>query len=90
MTATARIARAAKSIDNADARRDVKARISFGLAVKARRKELQLSQQELGNLMDVSMQQVCNIEAGLNWPAIPAYQKLCHALRVGYLPLMKV
>lgn len=89
MTAVARIASAAQSIKAKRGMADQKRRTAFGSAVASRRIAIGFKQEDLANLMDVSVQQLSNVEAGRNWPSIPAYQKLCQALRVGVPPLMK-
>ena len=54
----------------------------IGARISARRKELNLTQEMLTNLTDISTNQISNIENNHSVPTIDTILKLCTAMRV--------
>jgi transcriptional regulator with XRE-family HTH domain len=57
----------------------------IGLKIKARRRELKLSQTDLGNSLGVSFQQIQKYEKGLNGCSAKRIEELSKALHVSIL-----
>lgn len=62
---------------------------SYGRKVKTHRIKAGLTQAKLGELVGVGTVQICNIENGRNWSAMPVYRRICEVLEVGVPPLME-
>lgn len=62
---------------------------NFGLAMRRRRLKRRLTQTELGRAVGVSPNQICNIEYGSNWPAMPVYIAICRKLGVNRIPFVQ-
>lgn len=56
--------------------------VDIGLRIRLRRLELNLSQQKLGEILDVSFQQIQKYERGVNRVSGARFGKICRALQV--------
>ncbi len=62
---------------------------SFGRRVRTRRKQLKITQVELGALIDVSPSYIGHLERGLRAPSTEVLVDLCNALKVSPEYLLK-
>ena len=53
----------------------------LGLAMRAKRKELGLTQRDLAQRVNISPKSLCNVEMGNNWPSLQVYLALVKALK---------
>jgi len=72
--------------DTPEMRRKLK---DFGRAVAVLRKKKGLTVLGLSVAVGISDTQVCNIEAGNNWPSVPVLINLCGVLGVKLPPMME-
>lgn len=68
---------------------DRQRRILYGKRVRHERTSRGLLQRQLAEQLGVTKAQVCNIENGVCWSAMPVYRRLCELFGLPVPPLME-
>lgn len=66
-----------------------KGKAQLGAAIRARRKQLGLSQAQLSRDTGISNKSICGMEVGTVWPSLPFYVRIVRALKAGRVPFFE-